>query len=452
MRSGDVLRLQYQVGYKAVIDEIPIDKGISGRVVRTGQPILVKDVQADADFLKAVPGIISEICVPLFDRSQVVGIINVESCHEQLTPDDLRLLKELGEHISVAVGRARLYTEIQQSEELYRLLFYQSPVGIIHFDPQLRVTDCNNYLADIFRAPREQILGFDMHLLDDKSVLPALTQVTNGENGKYEGYFQATTATNPLWISMQASPIFDGNAHVRGGVGIIEDISERKQIHDRLQSQLAEIQLLQGELRERSLRDPLTGLYNRRFLQETLPHELARLRRLEHPLGLIMADIDHFKVVNDSYGHDAGDIVLQELSRLLKANIREGDIACRYGGEEFVIVMPEASLQICQQRAEDIRTQFELIENRLSPIQAACDHLLRSRCFSSAWHEWRRGVESRRPGYVPCQAGWAKPGHDQLETCSFESSYKALKQAHRIDAIMIAVYTPDYSYSLSIRN
>jgi diguanylate cyclase (GGDEF)-like protein len=158
---------------------------------------------------------------------------------------------------------------------------------------------------------------------------------------------------------MQASPIFDNNAHVRGGVGIIEDISERKQTHDRLQSQLAEIQLLQGELRERSLRDPLTGLYNRRFLQETLPHELARLKRLQHPLGLIMADIDHFKVVNDSYGHDAGDIVLQELSRLLKDNIREGDIACRYGGEEFVIVMPEASLQICQQRAEDIRTQFD---------------------------------------------------------------------------------------------
>ena len=72
-----------------------------------------------------------------------------------------------------------------------------------------------------------------------------------------------------------------------------------------------------------------------------------------------MADIDHFKVVNDSYGHDAGDIVLQELGRLLKANIREGDIACRYGGEEFVIIMPDASLQVCQERAEDIRVQFD---------------------------------------------------------------------------------------------
>ena len=107
--------------------------------------------------------------------------------------------------------------------------------------------------------------------------------------------------------------------------------------------------------REQSVRDALTGLFNRRYLEETLARELHRAERAQYCLGAVMMDIDHFKRVNDSYGHAVGDDVLRELGTLLRANVRGSDIACRYGGEEFVLLMPEASREITRQRAETIR-------------------------------------------------------------------------------------------------
>jgi diguanylate cyclase (GGDEF)-like protein len=108
-------------------------------------------------------------------------------------------------------------------------------------------------------------------------------------------------------------------------------------------------------LRQQSIRDPLTGLYNRRFLEEFLLRELARADRKKHPLSIITLDIDHFKRINDSLGHAAGDIALRRVGLLLQGFVRQSDIACRVGGEEFSVLLPEASLQIAAQRAEDIR-------------------------------------------------------------------------------------------------
>ncbi|MDO9085240.1 MAG: GGDEF domain-containing protein [Anaerolineaceae bacterium] len=112
------------------------------------------------------------------------------------------------------------------------------------------------------------------------------------------------------------------------------------------------LQESEAQLRELSVRDALTGLFNRRYLEETLEREIHRVERKGLSLGIIMLDLDHFKRINDTYGHPAGDVALQALGSLLKANIRVSDIACRYGGEEFVLILPEASLEVTRQRAE----------------------------------------------------------------------------------------------------
>jgi diguanylate cyclase (GGDEF)-like protein len=122
-----------------------------------------------------------------------------------------------------------------------------------------------------------------------------------------------------------------------------------------IEAQTRELSLSEARLREQSVRDALTGLFNRRYLEETLARELGRAERLHGPLGMLMLDIDHFKRVNDSYGHAVGDEVLRALGSLLRANVRGSDIACRYGGEEFVLLLPEASREITRQRAETIR-------------------------------------------------------------------------------------------------
>jgi diguanylate cyclase (GGDEF)-like protein len=112
---------------------------------------------------------------------------------------------------------------------------------------------------------------------------------------------------------------------------------------------------LREALRNQSIIDTLTGLYNRRYLEQTLERECRRAVRSDRPLALMMLDVDHFKRFNDAWGHEGGDTVLKELAALLLRNFRGEDIACRYGGEEFVIVLGDTSLEVAHERAEQLR-------------------------------------------------------------------------------------------------
>jgi diguanylate cyclase (GGDEF)-like protein/PAS domain S-box-containing protein len=112
---------------------------------------------------------------------------------------------------------------------------------------------------------------------------------------------------------------------------------------------------LREALRNQSIRDSVTGLFNRRYLEETLDREVHRAARSAQGLGIIMLDLDHFKRFNDTFGHDAGDLVLKNVGTFLSKNTRADDIACRYGGEEFVLVLPNASLEATEMRAQKMR-------------------------------------------------------------------------------------------------
>lgn len=113
--------------------------------------------------------------------------------------------------------------------------------------------------------------------------------------------------------------------------------------------------LLREALREETIRDPLTGLFNRRYLEETLAISLSNHQRSNEPLTVAMLDLDHFKSFNDKYGHEAGDIVLQEIGALLHNSLRGGDIACRYGGEELTIILSGATLAHAVPRLDSVR-------------------------------------------------------------------------------------------------
>ncbi len=115
---------------------------------------------------------------------------------------------------------------------------------------------------------------------------------------------------------------------------------------------------LHKQLRDMSIRDPLTGLFNRRFMEETLTKEWHRAVREKRPLGLIMLDLDHFKRFNDTYGHLAGDNLLRYFGKFLQKNIRASDTPCRYGGEEFLIIMPGANLEVATKRANFLREAY----------------------------------------------------------------------------------------------
>ncbi len=130
---------------------------------------------------------------------------------------------------------------------------------------------------------------------------------------------------------------------------------------------------LRKQLKDLSIRDPLTGLFNRRYLEEFFEQELIRSRRKSGQLSVIMIDIDHFKKFNDTFGHEAGDAVLYELGKFFKHEMRGSDVTCRYGGEEFILLLPETAVDAAQRRAEQLRKnvksmQVKFLDNVLPEI------------------------------------------------------------------------------------
>lgn len=151
-------------------------------------------------------------------------------------------------------------------------------------------------------------------------------------------------------------------SHAASGENVLSD-NDRLLIHAFTELSalaLANIQL-KASLMHQSIRDPLTSLYNRRYLLEFLPKQIYQSERTKNTLAVMMIDADHFKQINDIYGHDAGDIVLKELSQLLLNHIRPGDLACRYGGEEFILVLYNINTENAQIRAEKLRHEVSML-------------------------------------------------------------------------------------------
>ena len=118
---------------------------------------------------------------------------------------------------------------------------------------------------------------------------------------------------------------------------------------------------LRDSLREMSIRDPLTGLFNRRYMEESLSRELSRSEHDNTTVGVLVIDVDHFKAFNDTHGHDGGDVVLEAVADVFSRHSRTSDIACRFGGEEFVVILPDCSVDDARLRAEEFRRRVSAL-------------------------------------------------------------------------------------------
>jgi diguanylate cyclase (GGDEF)-like protein/PAS domain S-box-containing protein len=182
----------------------------------------------------------------------------------------------------------------------------------------------------------------------------------------------------PRTLETIITPIYNRTSQLEGRVILAYDITDRKNLekelkkaNQALQVQLDENERLRIQLQEQAIRDPLTGVFNRRYFAEALDKENARAVRENSPFSLIVLDVDFFKKVNDTYGHKCGDMVLQSLAKFLQENTRRSDIVCRFGGEEFVILMPDAAVEDAHERAELFRKLFEalMVECEGKPIR-----------------------------------------------------------------------------------
>lgn len=242
------------------------------------------------------------------------------------------------------------------SPEADSQLFSSSSVGI-----SISSIDRFNYANPKFA----EIVGYSMNELLQMGPLDLVPSLDRAQ------------VANMLKLSLAGSGNFSVTIHIRrkdnslklaeltGGISVGNDGSPKliTMLAEVTEQHLADNQIgiINARLREQAMRDPLTGLFNRRYLEESLSRELARAERSRKPLGLIMGDLDHFKHINDTYGHQNGDEVLREVGDILKRYSRSSDIPCRYGGEEFLLVLPD----ICESKACE---RAELLRNKLSSI------------------------------------------------------------------------------------
>jgi diguanylate cyclase (GGDEF)-like protein/PAS domain S-box-containing protein len=192
------------------------------------------------------------------------------------------------------------------------------------------------------------------------------------------------------------APVAGPTGEITHFIAVKQDVTERiraeqvlRETRDELARHVAEIEGLHAMLRDQAIRDPLTSLFNRRYLDETLPRELANARRDGTAVTIAVIDIDFFKRINDRHGHTTGDKVLVELGRILRAQSRSGDVACRYGGEEFVVVLLGAGLGDGVRRAEGWRDSFR------STTVSDGPGLVRS-TLSAGLAEWQPGESAEQ--------------------------------------------------------
>lgn len=256
--------------------------------------------------------------------------------------------------------RKQMEAELRDNELAYRTLSQNLP-GLVY-----RVLIREGGRMQLFNAMAAKITGYaadeltagevcsieSLILDEDRPGVQAEVKRAIGEKRDFEVEYRLKHKDGGIrWMTEHGMPVYGTDGAPLYIDGVIFDITERKFVE-------AELQKLQEQLLEQSLHDPLTGLYNRRYLDVTIERELARATRNNQSIGILMCDLDHFKRVNDAHGHLAGDEVLRVFAALLKKHARGSDIVCRFGGEEFVMFLPDMSPAAAYQRAEQLRREL----------------------------------------------------------------------------------------------
>ncbi len=235
-----------------------------------------------------------------------------------------------------------------------------NPVATIVIDSQHRITHWNRACSILTGTPASQMIGTNRQwapfypsarpimadLIIDQALENAISQFYSGKfrpsaiiPGAYEAedYFPMF-GEDGCWLYFTAAVLKDASGQIVGAIETLQDVTARHRAEEALKRS-------EERYKQLSMTDALTGLYNSRHLREQLKQEMLRASRYNHPLSLLVIDADDFKKINDTYGHLEGDQVLQSLASVLKHCLRTSDSAYRYGGEEFVVLLPETDLE-----------------------------------------------------------------------------------------------------------
>ena len=228
----------YPGWFVAEAGRIPRPWGFTWKAISDNKPVLYcSDTDTDTAIGPAGRklGTRSYISMPFGENGGVTGTINVHSYTKDAFEDEeLTLLENVARQIEAAIRKVKISEALRQSEERYRILFDQSPVGVYIFDTGLKITQCNKRIVEILQTPHEAIVGFNLRNVKDKSIVPMIEEAVGGRHSYYEGMYEATFSRAKLWLSQRFAPLYDLDGKVIGGMGVVEDITERKEAEEAL--------------------------------------------------------------------------------------------------------------------------------------------------------------------------------------------------------------------------
>jgi len=394
--AGDTLDTVYEYNLPEGMKHVQIRRGqgLAWRVIDSGESILVNNY---ADYPEALPqnikeGLIGVMGVSLKAGAQVNGMLAVFSFHtgKQFTERELSLVEMLGRQAAVAIQNARLFETAQRRAEEAESLRQATAALVSSLDLE--------QVLDTILIQLEKVIPYDtaaafildkdsLHIMAARGFLNVEEVLGQEFSNKDKLFNEIRRSGRPVIIEdAQKDPRFEGwcdTGDTRGWMGIpmivrseiigfiginslkvsaySEDIARQAQAYVNQAAVAIENARLFEYTQQLAITDSLTGIFNRRHLFELGKREFERARRYKRPLSAIMIDLDHFKRVNDTYGHALGDKVLQKLTRTWQKQVREIDILGRYGGEEFTILLPESDINLAVQAAERLRQDTQRV-------------------------------------------------------------------------------------------
>ena len=329
-RLGKVLRRALQVSCGPGI-------GLAGEVLQSREPLWVPDLARDSrnlwQDLVAQTGWKSALLAPVLSRGQVVGVLDF-SAHDIPEPDEplLDVIHALGAHLGNFYARATMLDRLRESEERYSRLVELAAIGISHVDLDGRFVYVNHQLCDMLGYTREEMLGLtvrDISHPDDRHATDKdRARMGAGEIEAFKAekrYIRKNGSSIWVHLTVRLNRAPDGRR--LPDISVVEDITERREAR-------ARIEYL-------ATHDEMTGLANRTLFSELLARAVAREKRHGRRFAVLFVDLDRFKIVNDSLGHDGGDQLLKAMASRFASSVRASDVIARFGGDEFVLLVHE---------------------------------------------------------------------------------------------------------------
>ncbi|MHC1781721.1 MAG: diguanylate cyclase [Anaerolineaceae bacterium] len=381
-----------------------IDESPNILVLNQRKPVIVTSVQEEfPSFQKGVSRMIqSWMGIPLFSRDEIIGFLNLDSEQPDHFSDyDKMTAEAFANQVAIALENAHLYTESQRrlkeqaiqneiarsislkldSQEFYDMLYQQIgrfiDIGIFviaNYETGAETWETVYYrkkdrVLEPFTSKLEE--GLSGYVLQNRAPLFLSNSAMVDEFTRKSGYSSLISTPKsimiiPLIVSDRILGALGAQNDEKENAYSQEDFNLFSSIGSQIAAAFENIRLF-SRMEQLAIMDNLTNIYNRRHFFDLAHREFDRAERYDRPFSVIMADIDHFKKVNDTYGHTAGDLTLQAFARLIQQTIRHVDVLGRYGGEEFAIVLPETNLEQARSAAERLRrkvSEFEIVTSR----------------------------------------------------------------------------------------